>query len=148
MDFLFSANPGIEPRPLRNIASGGELSRIMLAIQAVLHSGENQPVLVFDEIDSEIGGRLGSVIGNMMLGIRENRQIICITHLPQLACFGDTHYRIDKNLSENQTEVTVQPLDEESRILELAQMLGGESFNEETTLNEVKHMLENVKNGR
>jgi DNA repair protein RecN (Recombination protein N) len=146
-EFLFSANPGIDLRPLRNIASGGELSRIMLGIQSICTSGEYSPLLIFDEIDSEIGGRLGSAVGEKMRSISRSSQVVCITHLPQLASFADKHFRIEKEISGDSTSVTIIPLtDEEKRINELTYMMGQDPAEETGPVSQAKHMLEKAKN--
>ena len=146
-EFLFSANPGIELRPIRNIASGGELSRIMLGIQSICSSGKYSPLLIFDEIDSEIGGRLGSAVGEKMKNITRSNQVLCITHLPQLASFADKHFRIEKEISEDSTSVSLIHLtDEEKRINELAYMMGQDPAEQSGPVLQAKHMLEKAKN--
>jgi DNA repair protein RecN (Recombination protein N) len=148
VDFRFSANPGVEPRPLGAIASGGEISRIMLAIQTIAGGTDCRRVLVFDEIDSEIGGRLGAAIGRKMRAIARDRQVLCITHLPQLACFGDRHFRIAKAVRGGQTRVTLEELAGEGRLEELAAMLRGDAAGTANTYAEVKHMLEQAGHDR
>lgn len=146
INFMFSANPGIEAKSLKDIASGGELSRIMLGIQAVTGVSEDNPTFIFDEIDSEIGGRMGMIIGKKMKALSSEQQVICITHLPQIASFGDEHFKIDKSVIDGKTVVDLLHLHEESRIKELAHMVGGDSHEEESTFNEVKLMLERARN--
>ncbi len=123
--FDVAPNPGEPLRPLARIASGGETSRIMLALKAVLASVDRVPVLIFDEVDSGIGGRSGGVIGEKLAELARQHQVICVTHLPQIACFAETHFRIEKVVEGERTRTTVSRLDDEARVEELAAMLGG-----------------------
>lgn len=136
VEFIAQTNPGQDPRPLRKIASGGELSRMMLAIKSITAGSDRISVLVFDEIDANIGGRLGSVIGKKLRGLAgsdgersSGHQVICITHLPQIAAFGDRHFRIAKSVAgsgkSRQTRTEVAVLDGKPRIEELAEMMAG-----------------------
>lgn len=124
-ELLIQPNPGQEAKPLRRIASGGELSRIMLALKSILASSDRISVLVFDEVDANIGGRMGSVIGEKLRDLASHHQVLCITHLPQIAAYAPHHLRVAKEVIDGQTCTTVKPLKDEQRIDELAEMLTG-----------------------
>ncbi len=141
IEMMIRTNPGQPSRPLRRIASGGELSRIMLALKTVLAGAERISVLVFDEIDAKIGGRLGSVIGAKLRALAQRHQVLCITHLPQIAAFGDTHLRISKHARKNETHIEVATLGtDDARRAELAEMLAGKSATE-ITLRQADELL-------
>lgn len=131
VEFLFSPNPGEEPRPLAKIASGGELSRLMLAIKQVLPEGD-VPTLVFDEVDTGIGGATAQMVGAKLKNVARGQQVLCITHLPQVAVFADHHLRVEKCVAGGRTATAVIPLDDESRCEEIARMLGGTTITETT----------------
>jgi DNA repair protein RecN (Recombination protein N) len=124
VEFLVAPNPGEGLKPLAKIASGGETSRLMLALKNVLARADEVPSLIFDEIDQGIGGRVGLVVGQKLWNLARNHQVFCVTHLPQLAAFGDQHYQVQKLVQDNRTLTRVAPLAGEPRMLELAQMLG------------------------
>lgn len=124
VEFLLAPNPGEGFKPLARIASGGEASRIMLAIKTALGQADDTPTLIFDEIDTGVGGRVGSVVGQKLHALAEARQVLCITHLPQLAAYGDKHFHIRKELTGNRTRTHVTEMSEEERVGELAQMIG------------------------
>jgi len=124
IEFLVAPNPGEGLKPLAKIASGGETSRLMLALKNVLASADEVPSLIFDEIDQGIGGRVGLVVGQKLWNLARNHQVFCVTHLPQLAAFGDEHYQVQKLVQDNRTLTRVEPLHGDARMLELAQMLG------------------------
>jgi DNA repair protein RecN (Recombination protein N) len=126
IEFMISPNPGEEPRPLKKIASGGELSRIMLALKSILAGGDEIPVLIFDEIDSGIGGRTAETVGRKLRELSESHQIICITHLPQIAAYASHHIRIDKTVTDGRTEVRATNISRKQRAEEIARMLGGQ----------------------
>lgn len=125
VEFLVAPNPGEGLKPLVKIASGGETSRLMLGLKGVLARADRTPTLIFDEIDQGIGGRVGAVVGQKLWGLARQHQVLCITHLPQLAAFGDQHFKVEKIVKKGRTVTTVWPLQGEPRIAELAQMLGG-----------------------
>ncbi|MDZ4200185.1 MAG: DNA repair protein RecN [Kiritimatiellia bacterium] len=126
VDFGFAPNVGESMRPLKAIASSGEISRVMLAIKAVLSEQDRIPVLVFDEIDANLGGSMGHAVGRELAGVAERRQVICITHLPQVAVHGTTHFAVVKEVIEGRTLSRVTPLQSlEDRATEIARMLGG-----------------------
>ncbi len=125
VEFLISPNVGEPPKPLAKIASGGETSRLMLALKAVLSAADQVPTLIFDEIDQGIGGRAGGVVGQKLWGLTPAHQVLCVTHLPQLAAYADAHYQVDKAEVEGRTVTRVRVLEEDARIEELAAMLGG-----------------------
>lgn len=122
--FMISPNPGEPLKPMAKIASGGETSRLMLALKTVLGEADETPILIFDEIDTGIGGAVGGVVGRKLSDLSRRHQVLCVTHLPQLAAFGDTHVRIQKEVSGERTVTRAVPLDEEERLDELAQMVG------------------------
>lgn len=122
--FLFSSNPGILPKPLEKIASGGELSRIFLAYQTLLQPSFSQGTIVFDEIDVGIGGITAKKVGEKLKTLSKNFQVICITHLPQIAAIADHHYLIEKTSSENETKTLIKKLEGIERLKEIARMLG------------------------
>ena len=128
--FYFSANPGFPAKPLTDIISGGELSRTMLAIKRALVKASPVPVLVFDEIDAGIGGTTAEIVGRKLKELSGYHQVICITHLPQIAGFGDYHIRVSKHTASGKTDVAVQVLDEKGRMEEIARMLSGENVTE------------------
>ena len=125
IEFLISANPGEPPRPLAKIASGGEISRIMLAIKSVMASIASMPTLIFDEIDVGVGGRTAAVIGDKLNSLAKASQVLCVTHLPQIACNPGRHFAIEKQMLDGRTVVRVRELSDEERVSELARMLGG-----------------------
>jgi DNA repair protein RecN (Recombination protein N) len=125
VELLFSANPGEELRPLSRIASGGELSRFMLALKSVSAHGEPPKTLVFDEVDAGIGGRVADVVGEKLKELSRSHQIICVTHLPQIASFADAHFRIEKTTARGRTVTTIGKLDRKGRVNEIARMLAG-----------------------
>lgn len=126
IEFMFSSNPGEETQPLRKIASGGEISRVMLALKRQLASVDNTPVLVFDEIDANIGGRMGRVIGEKLKTVSLHHQIICITHLPQIASYADKHLKVNKIVSDGRTTTEINILEDDARLEEIAEMIRGE----------------------
>ncbi len=140
IEFIVQTNPGQPFLPLRKIASGGELSRITLAIKSILSSADRSSVLIFDEVDSNVGGRLGEVIGKKLKKLSANQQVICITHLPQIACFADRHFVVQKTSSKTETVSAVKPLEGDDRIKELAEMISGKSITP-TTLKQAKELL-------
>jgi DNA repair protein RecN (Recombination protein N) len=125
IDFQFAPNPGEPPRPLRGIASSGELARVMLAIKTVLAAEDQVPVLVFDEVDANVGGETANAVGEKMRQIARKRQVICITHLPQVAAPASAHYLADKQVRQGRTTSGIFRLGKEERVVELARMLGG-----------------------
>lgn len=141
IEFIVQTNPGLPPQPLRKVASGGEMSRIMLALKGVLAQGDRVSVLVFDEIDANVGGRLGSVIGNKLRKLAGHHQVLCITHLPQIASYGDRHLTVRKQVNGNQTTTTVRTMDGDERLQELAEMIGGQRITD-TTRAQAKELLE------
>ena len=124
IEFLVAPNPGEGLKPLVKIASGGETSRLMLAIKNVLAQADRIPTLIFDEIDQGIGGRVGMVVGRKLWELARQHQVLCVTHLAQLAAFGEQHWRVEKQVKEGRTETQVVPLNADDRIIELAQMMG------------------------
>lgn len=126
IEFQFAPNPGEPGRPLRTIASSGELARVMLALKTVLAAEDEVPVLVFDEVDANVGGETARAVGEKMLQIAGQRQVICITHLAPVAALGQAHFVVNKELKGDRTISTVSRLDRKARITELARMLGGQ----------------------
>ena len=142
--FLISANAGEEPKPLSKIASGGELSRIMLAIKNVLASKDNVQTLIFDEVDTGVSGRAAQKIGIKLKEVSKNRQVLCVTHLAQIACFADNHFLISKSESENKTYTKVESLDNYGKIHELARIIGGIEATQ-LSLDAAAEMIENAQ---
>lgn len=143
--FLISANAGEEPKPLSKIASGGELSRIMLAIKNVLASKDNIQTLIFDEVDTGVSGRAAQKIGIKLKEVSKNRQVLCVTHLAQIAAFADNHFLISKSESDNKTYTKVETLDSVGKIHELARIIGGIETTQ-LSLDAAAEMIENAKN--
>lgn len=140
IEFLVSANPGQPLLPLNKVASGGELSRISLAIQVITAEKEVTPTLIFDEIDAGIGGKTADIVGQLLRKLSESTQVICITHLPQIAVQGHNHIQIEKTAHASDTEVTLTTLNQNERVNEIARMLGGIKITAQT-LAHAKEML-------
>ena len=132
LEFMISPNVGEDLRPLAKIASGGELSRIMLALKTILARFGLVETLVFDEIDAGIGGATANIIGEKLRSLADYHQILCITHLPQLASCGETHFLVEKRVSKGRTRTLITSLDRKSRINEIARLLGGKVISEKT----------------
>jgi len=130
IEFLISANAGESPKPLARVASGGEASRVMLALKTVLSAEDPVLTLVFDEVDAGIGGRTANAVGEKLKGLAVGRQVLCVTHLAQIARFADHHYCVEKSDSDGRTIVSIRRLSDEERVNELARMLGGEKESE------------------
>jgi DNA repair protein RecN (Recombination protein N) len=141
VEFLIAPNPGEGLKPLVKIASGGETSRLMLALKNVLSHEDRIPSLVFDEIDQGIGGRVGSIVGKKLRQLAGSHQVFCVTHLPQLAAYGTQHYHVEKEVSDGRTITRVQVLDGNDRVVELAQMLGNST---ENTMRSAEELLQLV----
>ena len=130
--FYISANPGQKPQPLSNIASGGELSRMSLAIQVITSNGTNIPTMIFDEVDSGIGGAIAEVVGNKLKDLGQDKQVLCVTHLAQVASKGKSHIRINKLTDNKKTKIYATQLNPDERIEEIARMIGGIELTEKT----------------
>ncbi|MEK7271917.1 MAG: DNA repair protein RecN [Nitrospirota bacterium] len=139
IEYLISPNIGEELKPLSKIASGGELSRVMLALKGILAKGDKIPVLIFDEIDAGIGGRAAETVGQKLKSLSASHQIICITHLPQIASYADTHLKIEKKIKAKRTTVEVRKIEKDERTVEIARMLSGDSS--EVSIKHAKEML-------
>tara|TARA_Y100000768_G_scaffold185711_1_gene139104 strand:+ start:11741 stop:13405 length:1665 start_codon:yes stop_codon:yes gene_type:complete len=130
--FHISANPGQKPQPLSNVASGGELSRMSLAIQVITSNGTNIPTMIFDEVDSGIGGAIAEVVGNKLKNLGQKKQVLCVTHLAQVASKGSAHIRINKLTDNKKTKIYATKLNSNERIEEIARMIGGIELTEKT----------------
>ncbi len=131
-EFYLAANPGEAAKPLAKIASGGELSRIMLALKRAAPDGDGIPTLIFDEVDAGIGGVAATAVGEKLRGVARGAQVLCITHLPQVAAFADCHYRVEKGETDGRTMTRLVTLEGEERVLEMARMLGGARVTDRT----------------
>ena len=138
--FMIAPNPGEELKPLAGIASGGELSRVVLALKAILAETDAVETIVFDEVDAGIGGGTAEVVGRKLSDLARHHQVICITHLPQIAKFGEHHFSISKHVNDGRTLTAIQPLNKEDRTREIARMLGGEKITQ-TTLDHARELL-------
>ncbi len=143
IEFLISANPGLPPKPLAKVASGGELSRISLAIQVTTSSDKTIPTMIFDEVDSGIGGGIAEIVGRKMRELASNRQVLCVTHLPQVAAQAHQHLFVSKDTRDAITSSSVKQLPESDRLTEIARMLGGVNITENT----LKHAEEMLQSG-
>ena len=143
VEFLISPNPGEEPKPLAKTASGGELSRIMLALKTILIEGDEIPTLVFDEVDAGIGGAVAEEVGKKLKRIAAKHQVFCITHLPQIASMATSHYGVAKSIKKDRTSTEVRLLDAQERVDEIARMLGGKTITDAT----IKHAEEMIGRG-
>lgn len=139
VEFLIAPNPGEGLKPLVKIASGGETSRLMLALKNVLARADNVATLIFDEIDQGIGGRVGTVVGHKLWLLSRHHQVLCVTHLPQLAAFGEQHIQVRKQIENQRTITHITDLDREQRLIELAQMLGEAS---DGTIHSAREMMQ------
>lgn len=144
IDFLVSTNPGLPAKPLAKVASGGELSRISLAIQVTTSTDKTTPTMIFDEVDTGIGGGIAEIVGQKLRRLSRNRQVLCVTHLPQVASQAHQHLFVAKNQDTEVTSSSVRRLSEEERIEEVARMLGGVTITE-NTLAHAREMLESAK---
>ncbi len=160
-EFFVSPNPGEDLRPLARIVSGGELSRIMLAIKTLAATSRHgfsdavdrppstsAPGLIFDEVDAGIGGRVADVVGRKLRALGSAFQVLCITHLPQIAAYADTHFEIEKRVEGGRTRTSVRSLDTESRVDELARMLGGDAVSEGLRLSAREMIADRAKGER
>lgn len=143
-EFLFSGNAGEDARPLGRIASGGELSRTMLALKVVLAATDSVPVLIFDEVDVGIGGKTADTVGKKLRHVARARQVLCVTHLPQIAAYADQHFRVEKREEDGRATTTVAALVKGDRVREVARMLGGESVTDTS----LRHALELITQAR
>lgn len=144
VEFLISANPGEPLKPMANVASGGELSRIMLALKAISMEADGVDSMVFDEIDTGVSGRMAQTVGEKMCAIARDHQVLCVTHLPQIAALGDAHFVVEKHTDGTTTETVVRQLDSEGRIHELSRLVGG-AEDSTSSLSHAKHMLEDAE---
>lgn len=144
VEFLISVNPGVPPKPLRKIASGGEISRIMLSIKSIFGDRDRIQTMIFDEIDTGISGRTAQAVAEKVFELSKTHQIICITHLPQIASMADKHFLVEKKSADDSVEVNFGPLGERERQNELARMLSGAEVTQ-TTLDHAAEMLEMTK---
>ncbi len=140
IEFMISPNVGEPLKPLSSTASGGELSRVMLAIKAVIAARDGIGTLIFDEIDTGVSGRMAQAVGEKMSAIAAHRQVIAVSHLPQIAALGDTHFVVEKAEKDGRTETNVRPLDDEGRVQELARLVGG-TGDEESSVRHARSML-------
>ncbi len=141
VEFMVAPNPGEGLKPLVKVASGGETARLMLALKNVLARADQTPTLIFDEIDQGIGGRVGAVVGEKLWRLARQHQVLCVTHLAQLAAYGDQHFKVEKAVADGRTATQVLDLKDEPRLLELAQMLGEVSEGTLQSANELMHSV-------
>ena len=147
IEFLISANPGSPLLPLAKIASGGELSRVMLALKTIFAQSDSVDTLIFDEIDTGIGGEVAVAVGSHLANLAKNRQIFCITHLASIAVYADNQIKIEKAVSGGITSSNVHFVEGEERVKEIARMLSGDSDNE-SSLEHARTMIAKFSGGR
>ena len=143
-EFMISLNPGEDLKPLVKVASGGEISRIMLSIKNILSAVDRVPVMVFDEIDTGISGKIAGVVGKKLREISRKKQLLCITHLPQIAAYSDTHYSVEKRVKDDKTETLILKLGEADKVKEIAKLLSGETVTD-TSIKAAKELIENIE---
>lgn len=149
VEFMLAANRGEPLRPLAKVASGGETARIMLALKSVLSRADQTPSLIFDEIDQGIGGRVGATVGHKLWSLSDEHQVLCVTHLAQLAGFGDVHFKVAKSLRGDRTATSIVPLkNDKARVEELAEMLGAETISAKQSAYDILMLARRVKEGR
>ena len=148
LEFMISPNPGEPLKPLSKIASGGELSRMMLAIKSLEAAQGGVGTMVFDEIDTGISGRMAQVVAEKMAAIAARRQVLCVTHLPQIAAMADHQLLVEKHQEADKTHTTVRVLDEQGRISELARMIGGAGDNDQSARQHAENMLRQAAQAR
>lgn len=141
VDFLIRTNPGEPEKPVRKIASGGELSRLMLALKSVLASVDSVPTVIFDEADAGVGGAVAEVVGRRLRAIAHHRQVLCVTHLPQVASGADTHFLVEKSLARARTSTSIRQLSDRARVREIARMLAGQ----QVTATALRHAEEMIR---
>ena len=144
VEFFISTNPGEKLKPLRKIASGGEISRITLSLKTVLSEADKIPTIIFDEVDTGIGGRIAEAVGTLLAKTSKKHQIICVTHLPQISIFGENHILVQKEIKGKETFTSVAQIDGETRQLEIARMLGGKEITKKT----MEHAAEFLRKGQ
>ncbi len=148
VEFMIAANRGEPLRPLVKVASGGETARIMLALKGVLSRADQTPTLIFDEIDQGIGGRVGATVGQKLWNLSDGHQVLCVTHLAQLAGFGDSHFKVTKGARGDRVVATITPLDDKSRVEELAEMLGAETVSAKQNAHDILMLARRAKEGK
>jgi DNA repair protein RecN (Recombination protein N) len=148
VEFMMSANPGEPLRAMAKVASGGEAARIMLALKSVLSRADQTPTLIFDEIDQGIGGRVGATVGRKLWGLSGDHQVLCVTHLAQLAGYGDIHFKVAKSVKSDRTTTMIRPLTDPERVIEIADMLGSESDSARQSALDILNIARNVKAGK
>jgi DNA repair protein RecN (Recombination protein N) len=144
VEFMVSTNPGEPLKPLAKIASTGELSRFTLALKGALSEADHIPVLIFDEIDIGVGGRSGEIIGKKLASLAHNHQVVCVTHLPQIAAFADAHFNVHKEVAGARTLSRLEPLEDEARLKELAVMIGGSHYSQ-TALDNARELRQQAE---
>ncbi len=144
VEFYISTNPGEELKPLRKIGSGGEISRITLGLKTILSAADGIPTVIFDEVDTGIGGRVAEAVGELLSQASKTHQIICVTHLPQISMYADTHYAVQKETRTKETFVRIVKLDDDMRTAEIARMMGGKEITKKT----LEHAAEILQKGR
>ena len=146
LEFYISPNPGEDFKPLNKIASGGEISRIMLALKSILAGVDDIPTLVFDEIDLGVSGRIAQAVGRSIFNLSKSHQVLCITHLPQIASYGEAHYSVEKYVEDGRTFTRIIPLPEDRRVEEIARLMAGANISE-TVLSSARQLIEEGKGG-
>lgn len=147
VEFMFSANPGHPMKPLKLTASGGEMSRVMLALKTVLAGGDDIPALVFDEVDTGVGSTVARLLGKRLSALASSKQIFCITHMPQIAAFASAHYFVEKSASGGISGIKVARLDEGAAVMEIARLLGGRSRSTELGLRHARELIRESREG-
>ncbi len=145
VEFLVAPNPGEGLKPMVKVASGGETARLMLSLKGVLTKVDDTETLIFDEIDQGIGGRIGATVGEKLWRLARSHQVLCITHLPQMAGYGDVHFKVEKHIVDERTSTTVRPLGYDERVHEIAQMLGTDTLATQTSAIEILNMVGTLK---
>jgi DNA repair protein RecN (Recombination protein N) len=148
VEFMIAANRGEPLRPLAKVASGGETARVMLALKGVLSRADSTPTLIFDEIDQGIGGRVGATVGQKLWNLSDGHQVLCVTHLAQLAGFGDAHYRVLKDVRAGRMVTSIAALDDRARVQEMAEMLGAETPSAQQSAHDILMLARRVKEGK
>lgn len=147
VEFFISTNPGEEIKPLNKVSSGGEISRMTLGLKTILSKADRTPTIIFDEVDTGIGGRIAEAVGELLFTLSKDHQIICITHLPQISIFADNHILVKKEIKKDATRVSVLKLDEKMRKMEIARMLGGKDITKKTLEHAEEFLQKRRKDG-